>query len=304
MTPSARAGADGVLVIDKPLGPSSHDVVAAVRRALGGAKVGHTGTLDPMASGVLALLIGRATRLARFLPDTTKTYQARVQFGWATDTYDSTGVPIGPATPSTIDRPTLERLLERFRGTFAQQPPAFSAKKVDGRRAYALARTATPVALRPVMVTVHHLHLMDIGDSAATLEVTSSAGFYVRSLAHDLGIAAGSAAHLASLRRTRSGEFDLAGAVPLDHVVAASDRALDRLVPVGELLRHLPGCRLSAEGVQWVHHGRDVEPRLLLDAWPGAEAGPVRLLDPLGALVALAVVGGASGALHPAVVLR
>jgi tRNA pseudouridine55 synthase len=304
MTPTAAAAADGALVIDKPSGPSSHDIVSAVRRALGGVKVGHTGTLDPLATGVLPLLIGRATRLAQFLASATKTYTAHVQFGWGTDTYDSAGEPAGPPTPVVVDRAALETVLERFRGSFSQQPPAYSAKKVGGHRAYALARASRVVALEPVMVTVHDLRLVELKGGTATIEVTSSAGFYVRSLAHDLGVALDTPAHLAGLRRTRSGEFDLTQAVPFGVALEAPDAALDRLVPSRALLGHLEGCRLSEEGVRWALHGRDIQPGLLLDPPPPVAEGPVRLLDPAGALVALGVVREASGALHPVVVLR
>ena len=304
MTRTATTAADGVLVIDKPPGPSSHDVVAAVRRVLGSTKVGHAGTLDPLATGVLPLLIGRATRLARFLAGAFKTYEARVQFGWATDTYDAAGDPSGPTTPIVIDEATLDAALVRFRGTFAQQPPVYSAKKVGGHRSYALARASRAVMPEPVMVTVHDLRVLEIHSSVVTLEVTSSAGFYVRSLAHDLGVAMGAAAHLAGLRRVRSGEFDLAQAVLLGTVINAPESALERLVPMGALLRHLPGCRLSEEGMRRVQHGRDIEAGLLLDAAPDPAAGPIRLLDPVGELVSLAVMEGASGVLHPAVVLR
>jgi len=304
MTPTAAAAADGALVIDKPSGPSSHDIVSAVRRALGGVKVGHTGTLDPLATGVLPLLIGRATRLAQFLASATKTYTAHVQFGWGTDTYDSAGEPAGPPTPAAVDRAALETVLERFRGSFSQQPPAYSAKKVGGHRAYALARASRVVALEPVMVTVHDLRLVELKGGTATIEVTSSAGFYVRSLAHDLGVSLGTPAHLAGLRRTRSGEFDLTQAVPFGVALEAPDAALDRLVPSRALLGHLEGCRLSDEGVRWALHGRDIQPRLLLDPPPRTAEGTVRLLDPAGALVALGVVREASGALHPVVVLR
>jgi tRNA pseudouridine55 synthase len=306
MTSTAAPACDGALVIDKPSGPSSHDIVAAVRRALAGVKVGHTGTLDPLATGVLPLLVGRATRLARFLASATKTYTAHVQFGWGTDTYDSAGEPTGPPTPAAVDRGALETVLGGFHGSFLQQPPAYSAKKVGGHRAYALARASQVVALEPVMVTVHDLRLLELDGGTATIEVTSSAGFYVRSLAHDLGVALGTPAHLAGLRRTRSGEFDLTQAVPFGVALEAPGTALNRMVPTGALLRHLKGCRLTVEGVRLVCHGRDVEPRLLLDAPlpPGTAESPVRLLDEAGALVALGVVRESSGALHPVVVLR
>ena len=304
MRASPASAPDGVLVIDKPAGPSSHDVVAAVRRVLGGVKVGHTGTLDPLATGVLPLLVGRATRLAQFMTAATKTYEARVQFGWATDTYDAAGEPAGPATPIPVDRRTLDDRLDRFRGTFAQRPPAYSAKKVGGHRAYALARADRAVALDAAMVTVHDLRILDFDGAAVTLEVTSSAGFYVRALAHDLGEEVGTPAHLAGLRRTRSGEFDLGQAVSLGVAIATPGVALERLVPAGALLGHLPGYHVSEEGLRWVHHGRDVEPRMLLDAPPSASDGPVRLLDAAGTLIALALVRPGAGVLHPAVVLR
>ncbi|MBD0324200.1 MAG: tRNA pseudouridine(55) synthase TruB, partial [Aldersonia sp.] len=287
MTSTAAPAADGALVIDKPSGPSSHDIVSAVRRALGGVKVGHTGTLDPLATGVLPLLIGRATRLAQFVASATKTYTAHVQFGWSTDTYDSAGEPTGPPAPAAVDRGALETVLGRFRGSFSQRPPAYSAKKVGGHRAYALARASRVVTLEPVIVTVHDLRLLELEAGRATIEVTSSAGFYVRSLAHDLGVALGIPAHLARLRRIRSGEFDLTQAVPFAEALQAPRSALHRLVPAGALLRHLEGCRLSDEGVRWVCHGRDIEPRLLLDAppRPGTTERPVRLLDAAGELV-------------------
>ena len=304
MTHTTSRSPDGVLVVDKPGGLSSHDVVAAVRRTLGGARVGHTGTLDPLATGVLALLVGRATRLAQYLAGAHKSYDADVRFGWATDTCDSTGAPTGPPLSATVDRARLEAALDAFRGTFLQQPPVYSAKKVRGTRAYALARASREAQLDPVTVTVSCLRLDDLADDTAKLVLTVSAGFYVRALARDLGAAMGVGAHLAGLRRTSSGEFDLSQAVAFATLMADPGAAAAALIPLGAVLTHLPGCRVNGEGLQWVHHGRDLEPRLLIDAPPAAPAGPLRLLDEEGALVALAVVREGSGALHPAVVLR
>jgi tRNA pseudouridine55 synthase len=304
MTVPTPGSPDGVLVVDKPAGLSSHDVVAAVRRALGGARVGHTGTLDPIATGVLPLLIGRATRLARYLAGAHKSYEADVRFGWATDTWDSAGAPTGPPRSAELDRARLEAALDAFRGTFLQQPPAYSAKKVRGTRAYALARASREVQLDPVQVTVASLHLDGLAEDTAKLVLTVSAGFYVRSFAHDLGAALGVGAHLAGLRRTSSGEFDLSQAVSFAALMANRGVAAAALIPLGAVLTHLPGCRVNGEGLRWVHHGRDLEPRLLIDAPPAAPVGPLRLLDEEGALVALAVVREGSGALHPAVVLR
>jgi tRNA pseudouridine55 synthase len=304
MTAARPGSPDGVLVVDKPAGLSSHDVVAAVRRALGGARVGHTGTLDPIATGVLPLLVGRATRLAPYLAGAHKSYEADVRFGWSTDTCDSAGAPTGSIRPVELDRARLEAALDAFRGTFLQQPPAYSAKKVHGTRAYALARASREVQLDAVQVTVASLHLDGLAGDTAKFVLTVSAGFYVRAFAHDLGAALGVGAHLAGLRRTSSGEFDLSQAVPFAALMENRGAAAAALIPLGAVLTHLPGCRVNGEGLRWVHHGRDLEPRLLIDAPPAAPVGPLRLLDEEGALVALAVVREGSGALHPAVVLR
>ena len=223
---------DGLLVIDKPVGPTSHDVVARMRRALREKRIGHTGTLDPMASGVLPLVVGVATRLARFHSASAKRYRATIVFGATTDTYDALGTvtwraPDDVAPPS---RAAVEDALAAFRGTFAQVPPAYSAKKIDGDRAYDLARKGTVVVLESVTVTVEALSLVswlpggqvlknaamkDVTPSAV-LEVTCGAGFYVRALAHDLGQALGCGAFLAALRRTASGLLDESLALPLD----------------------------------------------------------------------------------------
>jgi tRNA pseudouridine55 synthase len=304
MTLDAVSAPDGVLVVDKPAGLSSHDVVACVRRAFGGVKVGHTGTLDPLATGVLPLVLGKATRLARFFGSDSKSYEAVVRFGWTTDTYDALGERMGPARPVSIDPAAVEAVLDTFRGAFLQQPPVYSAKKVEGRRAYSLARRAQLPRLDPVPVTVHDLRLVNVAQSDVTLTIASSPGFYVRSLAHDLGVAVGCGAHLVALRRTRSGDFDVADAVALHEVLETPAGVLDRVRPPASLLRGLPGCRLSDEGSQWVQHGRDLEPRLLLDPLPVGATGPVRLLDRAGALLGVGIGRGRSGVLHPSIVLR
>lgn len=299
---TAPPGLDGVLVIDKPVGPTSHDVVARARRALGTPKVGHTGTLDPLASGVLPLVVGRATRLARFLSASVKEYEATVAFGRATDTYDAAG----ETTSESAERPSasdVEAALAAFRGTFAQTPPAFSAKKIDGERAYRLARRAAPVAPAPVTVTVEALDLVECGPDSVRLRVRVSAGFYVRSLAHDLGMALGCGGHLAALRRTRAGAFTLAEAAPFDLLTPDHRETLaGRLLPLERMLPDLPEARLTEAGQVRVGHGRDVGPGDLAGPAPAAP-GPVRLVGPDGRLVAIAeTVPG--GALHPSVVLR
>lgn len=292
---------DGVLVIDKPRGPTSHDVVAAVRRAFGIPRVGHAGTLDPMATGVLPLLLGRATRLAQFLSAARKTYTAVVRFGWATDTCDAMGVPLGEARDGVApDLGRLREALERFTGDLHQRPPAFSAKKVQGRRSYELARRDRAVELPPVPVTVHELTLERVEGDLATLHVTASAGFYVRSLARDLGEALGTGAHLAALRRTASGEFTIDGAVALEHALADLEAARRAARPLRDLLLDCPAVRLTRREVEAVCHGRDVAA-----AERGQQAlgtGVVRLLAPDGGLVAIARAHS-PGVLHPAVVL-
>ncbi|MCA1561053.1 MAG: tRNA pseudouridine(55) synthase TruB [Acidobacteria bacterium] len=225
---------NGVLVIDKPAGPTSHDVVARVRRATAIRRVGHTGTLDPLATGVLPLVLGRATRLARLLSEADKAYDAVVRLGTATDSYDAQGQAIAtsrdavPIDPASIARGTIEAALDTFRGTYLQAPPPFSAKKIGGVRAYALARRREPVQPAAVTVSVHRLDLLGVEGTRVELRVVCSAGFYVRSLAHGLGAVLGCGAHLEALRRTRSGEFGLDAAVPLDAIEQAGLAALDR----------------------------------------------------------------------------
>lgn len=276
-------GPDGVLVVDKTPGPTSHDVVAVARRALKTSKIGHTGTLDPLASGVLVLVVGRATRLARFMAHDTKRYEARIAFGTATDTYDAAGQVID-TTGRHPAADALDAELARRRGPQLQTPPAFSAKKVDGQVAHRAARAQTPLALAPVAVTVHDLALLDYTDGIATVDVTVSAGFYVRSFAHDLGVVLGTGAHLAGLRRTAAGPFTLADALAFD--VLASDQAAARTAVLGlaRLLPELPAVHLTAADAERVRHGNPVGAPPELPETSGA----VRLLGPGGGLLALA----------------
>lgn len=299
---------DGLLIIDKPEGPTSHDVVARVRRLFTLSRVGHTGTLDPLASGVLPLVLGRATRLARFLTQDRKRYEALVSLGQATDTYDRQGSPVGPATTVSVTRADIERALARFRGTIAQTPPAYSAKKIGGEAAHRLARRGEAVTPAAVQVHVARLDLLAIDAAAATvtLDVECSAGFYVRSLAHDLGVVLGCGAHLAALRRTASGEWTLDRAVPLDVCERDPASALARIVPMSGLLTWMAAARLTEAGVSRVRHGQPVRPADLVSPADAGDAGFVRLLGPDGALLALAspmADGAAAGFLHPALVL-
>jgi tRNA pseudouridine55 synthase len=307
-------GLDGVLVVDKTEGPTSHDVVAFARRSLGVSRIGHTGTLDPMATGVLPLVVGRATRLAQFLTASDKSYEATIAFGRTTDTHDAAGT----ITSSSDRRPTrdeLDRALAQFRGTFDQTPPVFSAKNIDGERSYDLARKAARSAARSgpestvprakaVSVSVRRLTVTAFDSDTARLEMQVSAGFYVRALAHDLGDALGCGAVLVALRRTRSGEFGLDRAVPLADLLQSSRDALAaRLLPFRELLSELPSVTLrTATQLERLRNGVEMGPADLVA--PLATLPPiVRLMGPDGDLVGLAKPGKTPGALHGWVVL-
>ena len=295
----------GVLVVDKPAGITSHDVVAVARRALGERGIGHTGTLDPMATGVLPLAIGKATRLVRFLTASDKDYDAVIRFGRATDTYDATGT----TTSESPQRPTrtgLESGLLALTGAYDQMPPPYSAKKVGGRRAYAMARRDEPVELKPAPVSVTRAVLTALDDDTASVSITCSSGFYVRSFAHELGRRLGCGACLDALRRTRSGEFDLSRAMTIDELAApgAAERLAPRIVECSDLLPDYPALRLTDQGLAYVSNGRDLGPAHMSGRPAVTNDAPwVRLLDPSGALVALARPDAASGLLHPSIVL-
>ena len=302
---------NGVLVVDKPAGLTSHDVVAVARRALGERGVGHTGTLDPMATGVLPLAIGKATRLVRFLTASDKDYDAVIRFGRSTDTYDVTGTTTAES-PMRPTRTAVEFGLLALSGTYDQTPPPYSAKKVEGRRAYALARRDQPVALKGVPVTVSRAVLAAFDDDTASVSLTCSAGFYVRSFAHELGRMLGSGACLESLRRTRSGEFTLAAALPFEQLTGGGDadrrQVLEQaLIRSSSLLRDFPAVELTAEGLRFVEHGRDLGPAqwrsLRSDTPVGPASAWVRLLDSGGTLVAVGTHGTGTATLHPSIVL-
>jgi len=305
---------DGLLVIDKPAGPTSHDVVARVRRLLRERRIGHTGTLDPAATGVLALVLGKATRLAQFLSGSDKSYEAVIRLGFSTDTGDaqgrSTGVPVTAGLPSGD---AIDAALDTFRGTFLQQPPAFSAKKVDGKRSHKLARARARAELDPpdppglpdpVSVTAYAIEIVSTDGDRVTLRVDCSAGFYIRSLAHDLGERLGVGAHLAGLRRTRSGTLTLADAMDLEMAERQPDLAARRVIPLAGMLPGLAPVVLTAEGVRKAIHGRELGPRDCASGFGIPDAGLVyRLLDPAGDLVAIGRPSAARGFLHPSVVL-
>jgi tRNA pseudouridine55 synthase len=209
---------DGVLLVDKRSGMTSHDVVEVFRRRSKIKKVGHTGTLDPLATGLLVLCIGKATRLQAYLMGMEKTYEGIIQFGWATDSYDAAGTAVGEPRERNVEHIDFAPFVARFRGELDQMPPQFSAKKVQGVRAYELARKGEFAALTPKRITVHEFEVTKVAGSTAQFRVRSSAGTYIRSLAHELGAAAGVPAHLKQLRRTAIGKFNVADALPFERL--------------------------------------------------------------------------------------
>jgi tRNA pseudouridine55 synthase len=294
---------DGVLVVDKPRGLTSHDVVAAARRALREKRIGHTGTLDPIATGVLPLACGQATRLVRFLTATDKEYDAEIRLGLATDTYDVTGREVTRSDRVLPPEEDLAAALQGLTGEYLQAPPPYSAKKIAGRRAYALARADAAVQPMPAPVRVERLELVAVRGNLAAVRLTCSAGFYVRSLAHELGIRLGVGGCLETLRRTRSGQFNLDRAATIDELTRDPDGAASRIVPLNALMPQLPIVTLTEEGLRRAGHGRTIEP-IHVTGELLHRTGWVRLMSPSGALVALAEPSPAPGSLHPSVVLN
>lgn len=271
----------GVLVVDKPQGLTSFDVVREVRRALGVKKAGHTGTLDPMATGVLPVCVGDATKIAQFITEATKAYDATVRLGVTTDTLDAEGKVLAERPVPEMSREVLEAALQRFRGTFAQTPPMYSAVKVGGRRLYELARNGEEVERAARQVTVYELVLRDFSATEVKLSVRSSKGFFVRSLAADLGEALGCGAHLTALRRTQSGPFTLAQALPLADVQAQGPALAPRLVSMADALTDVPRLTVTAAEAERVRHGGVVEV-------PASLSGLHRVVGPGDELLALA----------------
>jgi tRNA pseudouridine55 synthase len=295
---------DGVLLIDKPAGPTSHDMVAWVRRVSGERRIGHTGTLDPMATGLLPLVLGRATRLAALLTGGDKTYDAAIRLGFATTTDDAEGTPLGEASATLPEAAAIRDALEAFRGVHEQVPPSHSAKKIGGRRAYELARRDETVVLAPVVVTVHAITLLAWEPPLAHVRVASGSGFYVRALARDLGARLGTGGHLAALRRTRHGPFDVADALPAADLAAMDGAAVRaRLLAPAAAVAHLPAVTVTPAGLARIRHGNPVGPAGLEPGGAAALAatGPVAVRGPDGALVAVAAAR--AGALHPVSVL-
>lgn len=282
----------GALVIDKPPGKTSHDVVEAVRRVAGFRQIGHLGTLDPLATGVLVLLLGRATRLARFYFGRRKRYDCTVRFGFSTDTYDSDGEAQGSDLAPLLNREKVELLAKQLTGRIEQTPPAFSAKKIQGRPAHELARKKRPVELKPMNVDVYEFHLIEIGGSSARFNIECGAGTYIRSLAHELGKLEGSGAHLSQIRRTAVGEFTLDQAIELSELAGPSGSVLvaERVIPIERLLAEIPrvtvlpfvekrifhGAKFNVSGGQ-IESGRQAMPQGATSALDSGEPRCARL---------------------------
>jgi tRNA pseudouridine55 synthase len=294
---------DGLLIIDKPAGITSHDVVSRVRRALGTKRVGHTGTLDPFATGVMVVVVGKATRLAQFLDKDEKEYEAVVQFGFETDTGDNTGrrkAEGGRRNEEVVEglcSANWDLVLTKFRGDIMQTPPMYSAKKVEGKKLYELARKGQEIERRPVPVTIRELELLDsefrIPNSALRIRVACSAGTYIRTLAEDIGREAGLGAHLTELRRTRAGRFTIDQSVTLDEVSS------EDLRPIELAVEHLPEFVLREDRVSKTLNGmstRDLSGTFV-------EGRQIRMTAPDGTLVAIGVYEDAEKVIQPKVVL-
>ena len=250
---------DGVIVVDKPGSWTSHDVVGKMRRIAATRRVGHLGTLDPLATGVLPLVLNRATRLSQFMMKADKVYEAEVRFGFATNTYDSDGYSTTEPVAVTLDAGAVERALDAFRGDLMQTPPPVSAKKIDGVPAYKLERKNKPVELAPEAVTVFSLELTDCEGALARLRVHCSSGTYVRAIAHELGQIMGCGAHLSALRRTRAGRFMIEQARTLEDLaeLAAQGRFAEAVVPAVDLLPDFPAERVDLATATLIRQGRD-----------------------------------------------
>ena len=292
---------EGLVVVDKPAGWTSHDVVARLRRIYGLRRVGHAGTLDPDATGVLLVGLGRATRLLRFLTETGKVYRGEVAFGVATDTLDAAGAETARRPMPGLTRADLEAVLPRFLGTIAQIPPMVSAIKVDGRRLHERARAGEVVERAPRTVRIDRLDIEEFtpgDDPRARLLVECGSGTYIRSLAADLGEAAGGCAHLAWLRRLQVGPFPIDEAHTLEEIEGAPEQVV---LPLVEAVRHLQRIDVDAETARGVTHGAVFPITALGPAGADAEAGPLAMVGPDGSLLALYEKGRAAA--RPLVVL-
>jgi tRNA pseudouridine55 synthase len=279
-----RNAISGILVVDKPVGLTSHDVVEIIRRGTGIRRAGHTGTLDPRASGVLVVLVGPAVRLSEFVSASDKRYQAILRLGSTTDTFDAEGrFTRQPTAPVNVTEAQFEEVLKRFVGEIIQTPPPYSAVKVHGRKAYEMAREGEEVILEPRKIQVHHLEVLEWALPEVVIDVHCSSGTYVRSLANDVGATLGCGAYLVGLRRTKSGRFSLRDAVPLRKMQEAftAGNWAQFLIPAAEALAEWTAVELNPDDVEEVKHGHRVK------AAPDAKPGLVRGVSMAGELIAI-----------------
>lgn len=276
---------DGVVVIDKPAGWTSHDVVAKIRNLLKVKKVGHTGTLDPFATGVLPLTLGKATRLTNYFLASDKVYHGVMRFGYATTTYDIEGAPLEEDARPDVDPSRIQEIMKRYQGTIRQTIPPYSAKKVQGKPLYAYAREGIAMAPSTKEVTIKSLTLVAVDGCEVEFELACKAGAYARSLAHDIGRDYGCGAHLVQLRRTQSGGFPIEAATPLNEGDEFHPREhfVRRVIPLRDLLREIPAIVISEGDSRKVLHGMDLN--LVTANW---ESDEYRLVDESGELIALA----------------
>lgn len=289
---------NGVLIIDKPAGLTSHDVVNRVRRLLGERSVGHLGTLDPMATGVLPLVLGRLTRLAQFYTSSEKVYEGEIRFGFATDTYDGDGDPAGPPQPVHLTLEQVQEAARKFQGTIQQTPPPFSAKKIHGVPAYRLARSNRPVELQPVEVEIKEFSILSLEGERARFRARVASGTYMRSVAHEMGQELGVGAHLSALVRACLGEFDLADSCTLERLQEAAQKgeAETLFVHPRRLLPAFPAVTATDEDATKIRNGRAVNlPEM-------SRARLVKVF--LGQTELIAIAARVAGTLfHPKVVL-
>ncbi|MEK7723941.1 MAG: tRNA pseudouridine(55) synthase TruB [Acidobacteriota bacterium] len=295
---------DGILIIDKPTDWTSHDVVGKLRRLLKTKRIGHTGTLDPFATGVLVMLVGQATRLAQFLDKDQKEYEATIQFGFETDTGDLTGRmrdEVGrmneEETSEILNQTNWEEIFAEFRGEILQTPPMFSAKKVEGKKLYELARKGVEIERKPVSITIYELEILEEilnPQSQIRIRVACSAGTYIRTLAEDIGRKIGVPCHLSALRRTRAGKFDLTKAVTIEQLeeIIESGKLDDYMLSMSNALLHLPEIKLSDEEIKKTRNGMKFPNDL--------EAETVRLTDADANLIAIGTAR--ENFIHPKIV--
>ena len=284
----------GVLVVDKPVGLTSHDVVQIIRRGTGIRRAGHTGTLDPRASGVLVILVGPAVRLSEYVSASDKRYQATVRLGASTDTYDAEGTILSTRSVEDVTEESFNEILQTFTGEIIQVPPPYSAVKVKGRKAYEIAREGEEVILEPRTINVYSLEILEWSPPEVVIDVYCSSGTYVRSLANDLGKSLGTGAHLVGLRRTKSGRFTLRDAVPLRRLQDSFNAGewYRFLIPAAEALADWPMVELDADQVELIRHGHRIPVE------PG-QKGWARGVSEQGDLVALLEVDEETGEWQP-----